>query len=116
MENENGNLSPLGEDESIIEEADSMYSLPQEAGEVLNVWILAKRLKKYRQMKKLEEVNGLGRMTGIGRDFHSSSPGDGVKVDDSADADAVAFDGDAGPEVSFVERDDTEVRDIELED
>ena len=57
MENENGNLSPLGEDESIIEEADSMYSLPQEAGEVLNVWILAKRLKKYRQMKKLEEVN-----------------------------------------------------------
>ena len=116
MDNEKGNPSPLGEDNSGIEATDSNYSLSEEARETLNAWLFVKRLKKYRQMKKLEGGEGVEPMTSVARDFHSSSPGDGMKVDETADADAVAFEGDAGPDVAFVERDATEAGDTEFED
>ena len=89
MGNEKGNLAPLGEDDSRIQASDSIYSLPEEAREALNEWLFVKMLKKYRQMKKLNET---------------------------ADADAVAFEGDVGANVAFVERDATEADDTELED
>lgn len=116
MDNEKGNPALQGGDKSRIEAADSNYSLPEEAREMLNAWLFAMRLRKYRQMKKLEEGNGPGQMTGVARDFHSSSPEDGTKVDEITGADAVAFEGDAGQEVAFVERDATEAGDTEFED
>ena len=116
MDNNNGNVSPLGGDDSRIEAADSNDSVVEQANAMMNAWLFAMRLKKYRDMKKLEEVSGLREETGVSRDFHSSSPGDGRKVDDTADADAVAFEGDAGPDVSFVERDAPGVMDAESEE
>lgn len=116
MANEKGNPSPLGEDDSRIQSSDSIYSLPKEARETLNEWLYAKRFKKYRRMKKLEEGKGLAQMKGVTRDYHSSSPGDGTKVDETADADAVVFEGDAGSDVAFVERDAAESGDTEFED
>ena len=74
------------------------------------------RLKKYQQMKKLEEGEGLQQMPGVARDFHSSSPGDGMKVGEAENADLVTFDGEAGPEVAFVDRDASEPGDTEFED
>ena len=83
---------------------------------MLNAWLFAKRIKKYRQMKQLEGGDGWQDMSGVAREFHSSSPGDGVKVDDTPDTEVVVFEGDAGPEVAFVERETPQVGDTELED
>ena len=83
---------------------------------MLSAWLFAKRLKKYQRMKELEGGGGSQQMPGVARDFHSSSPGDGMKVDETASADVVAFQGEAGPEVAFVERQAPEVGDTELED
>ena len=60
---------------------------------MLSAWLFAKRLKKYQQMKELEGGGGSQQMPGVARDFHSSSPGDGMKVHETADADVVAFEG-----------------------
>ena len=67
-------------------------------------WLYAKRLKKFRRMKQLEGGEGWHEMPAVAREFHSSSPGDGLKVDETASADVVAFQGEVGPEVAFVER------------
>ncbi len=83
---------------------------------MLNDWLFAKRLKKYRQMKQMEAGEGLQDSPGVARDFHSSSPGNGEKVDEAGNSDVVAFDGDAGPEVAFVDRDAVESGDTEFED
>ena len=83
---------------------------------MLSAWLFAQRLKKYQRMKELEGGGGSQQMPGVARDFHSSSPGGGVKVDETASADVVAFQGEAGPEVAFVERQAPEVGDTELED
>ena len=83
---------------------------------MLNAWLFAKRLKKYRQMKEMEAGEGLQDSPGVARDFHSSSPGNGEKVDEAGTSDVVAFDGDAGPEVAFVDRDAAESGDTEFED
>ena len=82
---------------------------------MLNAWLFAKRLKKFRQMKELEGGDGWQEMPGVAREFHSSSPGDGVKVDDTLAAEVVVFEGEAGPEVAFVEREIPRVGDTELE-
>ena len=116
MDNEKDNPTPQGDGNSKNEASDSTYALPEEAREVLNAWLLARRLRKYRQMKKLEAGGGWPEMPGVARDFHSSSPGNGVKVDETADADVLAFAGEAGPEVAFVERETPEVGDTEPED
>ena len=116
MANEKDIFTPQGEDDSKIETSDSIYALPEEARKMLNAWLFAKRLKKYRQMKELEGGDGWQEMSGVAREFHSSSPGDGVKVDDTPDAEVVAFEGEAGPEVAFVERETPKVGDTELED
>ena len=96
--------TPQGESNSNIEASDSTYALPEEARQTLSAWLFAKRLKQYRRMKQLEGGEGWREMPAVAREFHSSSPGDGLKVDETASADVVAFQGDAGPEVAFVER------------
>ena len=116
MANEKDTFTPQGEDNSKSETSDSIYALPEEARETLNAWLFAKRIKKYRQMKELEGGEGWQEMPGVAREFHSSSPGDGVKVDDTPDAEVVAFEGEAGREVAFVERGTSEVEETELED
>ncbi len=116
MADKKGNPARRGGDDSGIQASDSIYSLPEEPRETLSAWLFAKRLKKYQRMKELEGGGGLQQMPGVARDFHSSSPGDGVKVHETADADVVAFEGDAGPEVAFAEREAPEVGDTELED
>ena len=83
---------------------------------MFNAWLFAKRLKKFRQMKQMEAGEGLQHSPGVARDFHSSSPGNGEKVDEAGTSDVVAFDGNAGPEVAFVDRDPTESGDTEYED
>ena len=83
---------------------------------MLNAWLFARRLKKYQQMKQMEAASGLQHSPDVARDFYSSSPGNGKKVDEAGNADVVAFDGDAGPEVAFVDRDATESGDTEYED
>ena len=82
----------------------------------MNAWLFARRLKKYRQMKKLAEGEGLQQMPGVARDFHSSSPGDGMKVEETGNACVVASSGDTGPDVAFVDRDAAEAGDTEFED
>ena len=71
------------------------------------------RLKKYGLMKLLEAGEGWREMPAVARDFHSFSLGDGLKVDETADADVVAFQGEAGSEVAFVERETSDVGDTE---
>ena len=115
MADKKENPAPQGEDNSKIQASDSVYALPEEAREMLAEWLFAKRLKKYRQMKKLEGAEGFQQLPGVARDFHSSSPGDGRKMDETVDADAVVFEGDAGPDVAFVDRDTSEAGDIEFE-
>ena len=113
MGNERDNPIPRGDDNSKNETPDSTYALPEEAREMLNAWLVARRLKKYRRMKELEMGGGWPEMLGVARDFHSSSPGNGVKVDETANADVLAFAGEAGPEVAFVERGTAEAGDTE---
>ena len=88
----------------------------EEARRTLSAWLFAKRLKQYRRMKQLEGGEGWREMPAVAREFHSSSPGDGLKVDETASADVVAFQGDAGPEVAFVERATSDVGDTEASD
>ena len=116
MANEKDISTQQDENNSIIEASDSSYALPESARGELHAWLLAKRLKKYRQMKKLKGGEEWRDMPGVARDFHSSLPGGGTKVDEAANADVVAFEGDAGPEVAFVERETPEVGDTEFED
>ena len=116
MANEKDISTPQDENNSRIEASDSSYALPEDAKGQLNAWLIAKRFKKFRQMKKLKGGEEWRDMPGLARDFHSSSPGDGMKVDETADADVVAFEGDAGPDVAFVERETPEVGDAEFED
>ena len=108
--------TPQGGVNSKIESSDSSYALPEEAREILTDWLLARRLRKYRQMKKLEGGEGWRDMPGVARDFHSSLPGDGIEVEETAGANAVAFEGDAGPEVAFVGRETPGAGDTEFED
>ena len=121
MATEKGNPVSRGDEsspggDSSNKASDSVYSLPEEARATLGEWLFAMRLKKYRRMKKLEGGEAFSQMPGVAKTFHSSSLEDGMKVDETADADVVAFEGDAGPEVSFVEPDPTDVRDSEFED
>ena len=116
MANEKEISIPQDENNSTIEAPVSSYALPDDAREVLGAWLLAKRLKKYRQMKKLEGGEGLREMPGVARDFYSSSPGDGRKIEETAAAYVVAFEGDAGPEVAFVECEAPGVGETEFED
>ena len=113
MGNERYNPTPRGDDNSKNETPDSTYALPEEASEMLNAWIVAKRLKKYRRMKELEVVGEWPKMSGDAKDFHASSPVNGVKVGETAAADALAFAGEVGPEVSFVDRETAEAEDTE---
>ena len=115
MANEKDSSTPQGEDNSNNQASDSTYALPEEAREVLNAWLFAKRLKKYREMKKSEGGEGWQEISGVAREFHSSSPGDGVKGDDTPDAEVVTFEGETGPEVAFVERETPTVEDTGLE-
>ena len=116
MATEKENFIPQGADNSKNEASDSIYALPQEPREMFNAWLFAMRIKKLRQMKELEGGDGWQEMPGVAREFHSSSPADGVKVDDTPDAEVVVFEGEAGPEVAFVERETPQVGDTELED
>ena len=113
MGDEKETTTPQGESNSNIKASDSTYALPEEARRTLSAWLFAKRLKQYRRMKQLEGGEGWREMPAVAREFHSSSPGDGLKVDETASADAVAFQGDAGPEVAFVERATSDVGDTE---
>ena len=113
MNNEKESVNPQGEGNSKIEASDSTYALPEDARETLNAWLFAKRFKKFQLMKQLKEGEGWREMPAVAREFHSSSPGDGLKVDETADADVVAFQGEAGPEVAFVERQTSDVGETE---
>ena len=113
MGDEKETTTPQGESNSSIKASDSTYALPEEARRTLSAWLFAKRLKQYRRMKQLEGGEGWREMPAVAREFHSSSPGDGLKVDETASADVVAFQGDAGPEVAFVERATADVGDTE---
>ncbi len=106
-------ITPQGEGNSKIEASDSTYALPEDARETLNAWLFAKRLKRYQLIKQLQGDEGWRDMPAVAREFHSSSPGDGLKVDETADADVVAFQGEAGPEVAFVKRETSGVGDAE---
>ena len=113
MCNEMDNPIPRGDDNSKNETPDSTYALPEEAREVLNAWLEARRLKKYRQMKELEVVGKWPKMSGDSKDFHASSPVKGVKVGETAAADALGLAGEAGPGVSFVDPETAEAEDTE---
>ena len=113
MGDEKETTTPQGESNSSIKASDSTYALPEEARRTLSAWLFAKRLKQYRRMKQLEGGEGWREMPAVAREFHSSSPGDGLKVDETASVDVVAFQGDAGPEVAFVERATADVGDTE---
>ena len=113
MGDEKETTTPQGESNSNIKASDSTYALPEEARRTLSAWLFAKRLKQYRRMKQLEGGEGWREMPAVAREFHSSSPGDGMKVDETADADVVAFQGEAGPEVAFVERQTSDVGETE---
>ena len=113
MGNEKETITPQGEGNSKIEASDSTYALPEDARETLNAWLFAKRLKRYQLIKQLQGDEGWPGMPAVAREFHSSSPGDGLKVDETADADVVAFQGEAGPEVAFVARETSGVGDAE---
>ena len=79
-------------------------------------WLRAMGRKRKRRMKKLEGGEAFSQMPGVAKDFHSSLPGRGMKLGETADSDVVAFEGDGGAEASFVEPDPTDVRDSEFED
>ena len=113
MGNEKETITPEGDGNSKIKASDSTYALPEDAREKLNAWLFAKRVKRYQLMKQLEGGEGWREMPAVAREFHSSSPGDGLKVDETAEADVVAFQGEAGPEVAFVERETSGVGDAE---
>ena len=117
MSNEKETTTPQGESNgdsnSNIQASDSTYTPPEEAMQSMLAWLYAKRLKKFRRMKQLEGGEGWHEMPAVAREFHSSSPGDGLKVDETASADVVAFQGEAGPEVAFVERETSDVGDTE---
>ena len=115
MSNEKETSTPQGESNSNsnIEASDSTYALPEEAMQSMNAWLYAMRSKKYRRMKQLEGGEGWRKMPAVAGEFHSSSPGDGLKVDETASADVVAFQGEAGPKVAFVERETSDVGDTE---
>ena len=116
MADEKDIFTPQGDVNSKIESSDSSCALPEEEREALTDYLLARRLRKYRQMKKLEGGEEWRDMPGVARDYHSSSPGDGMKVEETAGAYVVAFEGDAGPEVAFVERESPGAGDAEFED
>ena len=113
MGNEKETITPEGDGNSKIEASDSTYALPEDARKTLNAWLFAKRIKRYQLMKQLEGGEGWREMPAVAKEFHSSSPGDGLKVDETAEADVVAFQGEAGPEVAFVERETPGVGDAE---
>ena len=104
MDNEKEITNPQGENNSNIEAWDSTYALPEEAKQNMSAWLFAMRSKKYLRMKRLKGGEEWPEMPAVAKEFHSSSPGEGLKVDETADADVVAFQGESGVEVAFVER------------
>ena len=113
MDYEKENSIPQGDDNSNNEALDSTYALPEKAKQNLTAWLFAMRSKKYRRMKQLKGGEEWSDMRDVAREFHSSSPGEGLKVDETADADVIAFQGESGPEVTFVEREASDVGDVE---
>ncbi len=102
MGNEKKTTTPQG-DSSKIEASDSTYALPEDARETLNAWLFAKRVKRYQLMKQLEGGDRWREMPAVAKAFHAAFRGDGLKVAETASLDVVAFWGEAGTEVAFVE-------------
>ena len=109
MSNEKETVTPQGESNSDsnsnIQASESTYTPPEEAMQSMLAWLYAKRLKKFRRMKQSEGGEGWREMPAVAKEFHSSSPGgwpEGGR--NSGSADVVAFQGESGAEVAFVER------------
>lgn len=90
--------------------------LPAEHRALLSERLLAMRVRKVREIKRLEAGVGWGDMPGAAREYHSSALEDGVKVDQTADCDVVALGGTEDPGLSFVGREGPEPSGTELED
>ena len=116
MDSEKELTTRQSEDNSKTEDTDSIYALPPEHRSLLNERLLAMRVRKFRQIKRLEAGMGWGDMPGAAREYHSSALEDGVKVDQTADCDVVALGGAEGSDLAFVEREGPEPGGTELED